>query len=167
MKQNDPAVRRLQTYLRLIGAHEDGITQPPIDGIFDTATERSVSDYQAKRGLPVTGEVDGELWEMIYAEYCALSKTDCAALPVPLFPCTPNAVLRAGMRDFSVAAARHLLSELHNSHASIPILPLSDEYDEKTADAVRCFQCLYRLPETGEIDRTTWDLLVGESARLE
>lgn len=167
MIKNDPSVSDLQTYLRLIASHEDGILAPPVDGIFDTATEQSVTDYQAKRGLPASGKVDEELWNLIYDEFCDLQKQDCTALPVPLFPCTPNAVLRLGCKDFAVATVRYLLSELHNSHASIPVLPLSDDFDADTQSAVLTFQKLHHLPETGSVDKITWDLLVEDYCCLE
>ena len=48
------AVRNIQRYLRAMANGSDGseIFAVPIDGIFDTATEAALSEFQRRRGFP-------------------------------------------------------------------------------------------------------------------
>ena len=52
------AILNLQRYLRAISFIDPRITRVPVDGLFDTDTQRAVEEYQSTRGLPVTGVVD-------------------------------------------------------------------------------------------------------------
>ncbi|MFJ8540813.1 L,D-transpeptidase family protein [Streptomyces sp. NPDC093586] len=55
-------VRELQARLRQIGWLVDGPT-----GTYDDLTERAVSGFQRKRGLPVTGRTDTVTWQRLLA----------------------------------------------------------------------------------------------------
>ena len=55
---------------------------------------------------------------------------------------------------------RYYLGVLGYFDPALPLLPLGDAYDEQTANAVRAVQRQNGLPETGIIDRSTWNAIL-------
>ena len=80
------AIFNLQKYLRAISFADTRVSRPPLDGIFDSATEDSVRSFQASRGLNANGLVDRATWDAIYEEYKALALAE----ELPFFPTTPT-----------------------------------------------------------------------------
>ena len=78
------AIFNLQKYLRAISFADKRVSRPPLDGIFDSATEDAVRSFQASRGLNANGIVDRMTWDAIYDEYKALALAEelprCEAL---------------------------------------------------------------------------------------
>ena len=67
------AIFNLQKYLRAISFADTRVSRPPLDGIFDTATEDAVRSFQSSRGMNANGLVDRATWDAIYEEYKALA----------------------------------------------------------------------------------------------
>ena len=76
------AIFNLQKYLRAISFADEKVLRPPLDGIFDSATEDSVRSFQASRKMEATGIVDKATWDAIYKEYRALALAE----ELPFFP---------------------------------------------------------------------------------
>ena len=53
------------------------------------------------------------------------------------------------------------LQELELIYTGLGAVTLSRIYDENTKSAVKLFQGKNNLPETGEVDRLTWDELAA------
>lgn len=62
-------IRDLQEYLRLIATVYTEIVPPEVTGIFDTATNAAVEDFQVRNGLPATGIVGSATWNAITSTY--------------------------------------------------------------------------------------------------
>lgn len=69
-----PEVRELQTQLAEIAEVYYSIPALAVDGIYGPATAASVSAFQEKFRLPVTGQVDQATWYKISAIYVAITK---------------------------------------------------------------------------------------------
>ena len=80
------AISNLQKYLRALSYVNDEITPPPIDGIFESATEESVRSFQRAFGLETNGVVDKTTWDAIYEQYKLIPSEP---LP-PFFPSSPK-----------------------------------------------------------------------------
>ncbi len=65
-----------------------------------------------------------------------------------------------------VREVQEYLRRLARDYPRIPLLSVDGIFGEKTAEAVRVFQELFRLPVTGEVDRATWEALLREYQRL-
>jgi len=65
--RGDP-VRTLQDYLNTLSVYS-GVFPVEVTGIYGVSTARSVSGFQRRFGLPVTGEVDRATWDEISAKY--------------------------------------------------------------------------------------------------
>ena len=154
------AIRNLQRYLRQLSYANDKIPTPPIDGIYDTATRDAVRAFQREERLPDTGAVDTATWELIFKRYEESLRREDAPVPLAQFPrISPGYALREGDESFLIRLVQYALGELDLIYKGLDDVPQTGVYDAATAEAVRGFQRRHGLPETGEVDRTTWDAL--------
>lgn len=162
-QNNRAAIEKLQRYLRQI-AHSDGaFSPPPVDGIFDSATEEALRRYQSMTGVPITGSADQETWERLYADYRASLAKNAAPRAVLIFPFAPLEFgFETGSRGFEVEAIQLMLRELGRNYAELENLPVTGEYDQKTTDAVKIFQERSRLEPHGRTDLLTWNTLADQ-----
>ena len=65
-------IRSLQTMLRVIAAADGTIPQVVPDGIYGPDTEAAVTAFQARSGLPPTGEADQATWNRVVDAYLKL-----------------------------------------------------------------------------------------------
>lgn len=69
-----PKVQQMQEQLDAIASVYTAIPNISADGIFGTATERAVREFQSIFGLPVTGVVDYRTWYKISEIYVAVTR---------------------------------------------------------------------------------------------
>lgn len=75
----------------------------------------------------------------------------------PNFPTYPGTPLTIGSGGTNVNRIEIQLNRISSNYPAIPkIYPLDEIYDDKTADAVREFQRIFNLPQTGVVDKSTW-----------
>lgn len=151
------AILNLQKYLRAISFADERILRPPLDGIFDSATEDSVRSFQASRGLGANGIVDKATWDAIYSEYEALALAE----ELPFFPFSPTSyAAKLGEKSAFVAIVQILLRELSVAYDAFDAVEPTGIFDTATEQAVRELQRASGLPETGELDRATYRRLL-------
>lgn len=154
------AVRNLQRYLRQLSYTDREITPPPVDGIFESVTRRSLSDFQRTRGMTQSGVADRATWDALYREYLASLERYSPPLPLYIFPRTPEGYgVSLGDEYFLVGIIQLLLNELRIIYDSLTPLVISGVYDAETEANVRDFQSKNRLDETGKVDKATWNKL--------
>lgn len=154
------AIRNLQRYLRQLSFVDEKIPTPPLDGIYGTRTREAVSAFQKSVGLPPTGEVDAVTWERLFAAYEASLVREGAPVPLAQFPrLSEGYALRQGDESFLVRLIQYALSELETIYPDLGAVRETGIYDDATAEGVRNFQRRVGLPQTGEVDRATWDAL--------
>ena len=161
------AILNLQRYLRQLSYHYPQITAPPIDGIFDRDTERSLREFQAMRGLPVTGRADRRTWEELYTLYRASIAENEPPRTVAILPFVAGEILlQKGDDGFTVSVLQYMLRELGESLAELEKVEVSGIFDENTAHAVQLFRVQNGLPEGETVDLITWNTLVDRFNRL-
>ena len=154
------AVANLQRYLRTLYYFDDSLSPTPVDGIYDRATEEAVRRFQKTEELPVTGRVDQETWERLFARYEKEKAFHRAPARIAYFPrVPPDYRVRVGEEQFLVRVIQHALQEIAIDFTFPAAVPQSGRYDEDTANAVRVLQRVSGLPEDGEVDRATWEEL--------
>ena len=79
----EAANANLQRYLRQLSYFDPSIPRPPLDGIFEAATEEALRAYQRSVGLPETGIADAKTWERLYSDY--LISLDENSPPAPIY----------------------------------------------------------------------------------
>jgi len=68
----------------------------------------------------------------------------------------PNETLQTGSRGNSVRTIQTQLNAISNTYTAIPKLRVDGIYGEQTTEAVREFQSIFNLPQTGTVDFATW-----------
>ncbi len=156
------AIFNLQRYLRNLSFREPNLPFVPIDGIYGDTTKAAVREFQKSRGLPVTGNVDLETWDLLYLAYLQSLEAGGRTEPLYLFPRNPVTYsVGVGDEGLIISAIRYLLRELMIDYGGeFEDIPLVGTYDRTTEDAVRYFQRLHGLPVTGRVDRITWNRMV-------
>ncbi len=152
-------VRELQQYLRVIRRERDGFTDVPVDGRFGPDTVAAVRQFQTEAGLPVSGDVDRATWEA--ARDAAREIITLHALPVAVQAFRiKQPSLKPGDTGDSVMILQIMLLALSIRFINLPKADLpSGTYTENTAAVVRALQRRTGLPETGTVDKPTWDAI--------
>ncbi len=69
----------------------------------------------------------------------------------------PGNVLSAGSTGSAVQTVQIQINRISRNYPAIPKIPLaSGEFDSATEDAVRTFQSIFNLPQSGAVDKATW-----------
>lgn len=153
------ATYNLQKYLRAISFYDSRVLRPPLDGIFDEATQNSVRSFQASRGLNANGIVDKASWDAIYKEYKALERYS----PLPFFPSyPPDYAIELNEESAFVAIVQILLRELSSVYDEFEEIQISGIYDEATENAIKKLQRASMLEPTGKLDKNTYRRLLND-----
>ena len=149
-------VRTLQYYLSIIAYFNSELQPVPIDGNFDSATVDAVERFQAYYGLPVTGIVDSDTWEVIdriYTETVAALPEGYQGNNAKLYP---GYFLTKGMRGENVSDLQSYLNLIGKTIPEIPEVPVTGYFGDQTDDAIRIFQQFFGIPVTGDVGPVTW-----------
>lgn len=68
----------------------------------------------------------------------------------------PGRPLTIGDSGITVFRMQHSLNRISDNYPAIPKIPVTGYYDDQTANAVRVFQEVFGLPNTGIVDEATW-----------
>ena len=149
-------VRELQHMLRYISRYNAEI--PPLnpDGIFGELTEDAVKAFQTLYKLPVTGEVDLNTWNEIRRVFHKLREIHLPANPVHVYP-PELAALSPNDTFDEVLILQIMLKKLADRYDNVPNVELSGVYDPKTQQAVINLQEIFKIDQTGKVDKQTWN----------
>lgn len=166
-----PNVVVLQTSLNRISQSYPAIPKiPEIDGIFGPRTEASVRAMQQIFGLTPDGIVGPGTWYEIVRLYTAVNRLGELRSQGQQFYAinwqSPEA-LQTGNQGEKVRQLQYMLSVLASYINDIPPLSVDGIYGRETRAAVIAAQGWLRLPETGVVDRTTWDEIYDQFAGIE
>lgn len=73
----------------------------------------------------------------------------------------PGYNLNIGASGDNVRMIQEQLNAISNTYTQIPKVAVQGQYNEQTADAVRAFQGIFNLPQTGIVDFPTWYRISG------
>ena len=151
----------VQFFLTLISQFVDFVAPVNADGIYGQNTANQVSAFQRYKGLPVTGEVDKVTWESLYDAYKGIvdyleERNEITFVSTEPFP---GVTLRRGDTGPSVGVFKGYLAYLSKVFFDIPPVAQNNLFDQRTQNAVREFQKIFSLPQTGAVDEKTWNTL--------
>lgn len=147
----------LQEMLRLI----DPSTTLSFDGHYGPETERDVRAFQRDNGLPETGAVDLDTWQVIRKEYKKQQVLQGQAYPLQIV-LQPNQVIERGSDNLHLYLIQALLTALKQFYLDMPAFRITGILDDPTARALVWFQDRAGLPKNGEVDKLTWKHLAHE-----
>ena len=157
------AVRNLQRYLRRLSYENQAIPPVPVDGIFETRTRESLSAFQKSVGLPVTGRADRITWERLFAEYEKRKREEDRRVSPDFFPQNPaDYETTLGERNAFISLLQFVLEELRVVYDTLPPFPQNGVFDAESSAAVREFQRIGGLPQSGRVNRNVWNRLAEE-----
>lgn len=154
-------VELLQRKLNRISANFPGIPKIyPADGFFDTGTTDAVRKFQEVFNLTVDGIVGTATWNEIQFIYNAVKKlytVNSEGLKISDVTTRYTRDLSEGDSGEGVLSVQYFLSYIALFVNSVQGAALDGSFGPSTREAVLSFQRTYGLPETGVVDRATWD----------
>lgn len=157
-----PRVGLLQYFLNLLSTYYSTIPDVNITYIFDHQTRDAVIEFQKTMGLPQTGIVDKETWDIIYKTILGIFRT----LPpeyvyLPEFRYTSFDYRKGLGTDYpEVFIIQEILSYISTVESSIPKIEVNGIFDDATEQSVIAFQKMVGLEPTGIVDAITWNALL-------
>ncbi len=149
-------VTTLQYYLTIL-AYFNGALEPVIrSGYYGPETVQAVERFQRFYGLNPTGIVDQNTWNVIsqsYIDTVSALPSGYSGINAKLYPgyfLTPNT------RNDNVRDLQTYLDLIGRNLTELPTLPITGFYGEQTENAVRTFQRLFGLTESGVVGPVTW-----------
>jgi len=152
----DPVVQQVQGILKDLNFY-DGT----VDGLTGPATRKAIQTYQLKVGLPGSGEIDTALLDQLGARqttaaipHPAPRPADGVAAPAarpPVIPVSAPADGATQSPDARIVRIQAGLKAFGNND-----MQLDGKVGARTKAAIKEFQALFGLPETGEPDEAVY-----------
>lgn len=157
------SVRSIQEQLNRIAINYPSIPFIEVDGVFDEATERSVTRFQEIFNLTPDGIVGKATWYAISRVYVAVkdlaeltSEGERADYASQEFP----GVLSLGVRGVEVLELQLYLATIALYNNEVKAVALDGVFGGGTLDSVVSFQRAYGLRSDGVVGEATWQKLV-------
>lgn len=155
-----PGIDLLQYFLSVIGMFNSSFPQVQITNVFDAATQAAVEELQRNNGLPVTGVVDKQTWDLIYDQFRGVIFILPALLSrIPLEP-YDGVLLRQGSNGERVELLQRYLNAIAEVYTDVPTVEVLGIFGPQTYNAVLAFQRLFGLTADGVVGRDTWNALL-------
>ena len=148
-------VRSLQTMLRVIAMNNARMSKAVPDGIYGPDTMHEVSALQRMSGLPQTGVVNEATWNEVIRQFGPAAVNVLQAQPVEIL-LEPGEKIGHNQASPYVFLLQSMLTVLSMGTPIIPLPGHSGTMDDITTAALRMFQSLSDLEETGVLDRESW-----------
>ena len=157
------SVRTIQQQLNRIHENYPGIPViSPVSNAYDRNTEDAVREFQRVFNLDTDGIVGKATWykiKQIYNGVKQLSDLSSEGLTLSELQRRYAEELRLGDSGIGVRTVRFYLAFLGYFLPELPMISLSDDFDQELLDAVYTFQRLYGLTVDGVVGRETWNAL--------
>ena len=167
MRRGDvgPYVRIAQVMLNRIGQNYPAIPKlEHVDGIFGAATEDSVRVFQGIFNLTVDGIIGRSTWYMmvqLHSSILRLSELASLGQTHYVIDFTYQNPTIYGESGSEVSLLQYILSVHSQFYVTIPFLTIDGVFGDETLRAVKAFQREVGLPQSGEVNESTWLALVN------
>lgn len=132
----------------------------PVDGIFGEDTENAVKVFQEIFDLTPDGIVGRATWNkmiMLYVSIKNLAELVSEGQDYPSFKLEFPENLTIGAVGPRVSSMQYYLLIISKFDPRVTSVPVTGEFGQLTANALKQFQMAYDLPVTGILDNATWD----------
>lgn len=148
-----PYVKLAQYFLRVAAGFYMDVRPIAIDGIFGSATDAAVRDFQRRFGLVADGIVGPDTWASLYDVFMGIANSSGLAVAYPGY------LLREGSRGENVWLMQDYLRIIAERY-SIPTLVPDSIFGPQTKMSVTAFQRSFGLVPDGIIGPDTWNRIV-------
>lgn len=148
-------IRNLQKMLQTVFRSEGVESRVIPDGIYCRETADAVSTFQRSHGLPVTGSVNQETWDLIVECYTPAQILESDACPLCI-PMRKNSKYAAGDENSNIMLMQCMLQEISKVFQCICPPSVNGVMDEATCLCIEQMQELCGIPVNGEMDMLTW-----------
>ncbi|MDE5946265.1 MAG: peptidoglycan-binding protein [Oscillospiraceae bacterium] len=159
MAGND--IKTLQIQLNRISRNYPAIPKiNQTDGIFGAYTREAVLKFQEIFNLQQTGIVDEATWYKIAYIYTSVKRLAELGSEGVSFEDTEKKFaneLKIGMQGFEIREIQYYLSVIGAYYDAILPVDITGYFGEETEQSVKSFQQVFGLPQTGIVDRQTWN----------
>lgn len=154
------AVTQIQRWLRALYSFGFPLPQVVPDGIYDDLTREAVSVFQGLSGLATTGTVDYVTWLALRDDYNKVIASTAVSLPIyPFEYLLDDQQIRGGDESVIVYIVQSMLAELLLVYSDLQGQEINGVFDNATVENVKRLQQVWQLPQTGAIDKETWNRL--------
>lgn len=157
-EQKRDFVRQVQQQLRTLSSIYNEIPEVLPTGVFDAQTAEAVRQFQRISNLPVTGKIDFDTWNAIFAGSCVIDESACQPLLIEPFP-SPLYIIRPGDSGGIVYILQAMLNALTAYYSNLIPIPYTGVYDDATREQVTRFQNIANTKVTGMVNKDTWNAL--------
>lgn len=144
----------------LLELYESGVDLPYVipDGIYGEETRAAVLTFQRLYSLPISGRVDNITWQALMeaAEIAYRDRMEASGI-FPFSERLASGTVTAGERSDLVAIIQIMLGRL--SGYDYEKTKIDGIYGGETERLIEGFQELNALPQTGTVDKATWNSL--------
>lgn len=142
-----------------------GVVQPILAGYCDG--NRTTCEGLSQWGSKDLGEAGYSAIEIIHYYYGNDMYINTAEAISGVPSSWPGYVLTIGSSGTKVEQIQQQLNRIARNYPAIPTITADGVYGPATSEAVKTFQKIFNLPQTGDVDYTTWytisDIYVGVS----
>jgi len=134
----------------------------PADGLFDKSTTDAVKEFQQVFGLAEDGLVGKNTWYSIQSVYNAVKRLyelNSEGLKLADLSTEYPAQLSEGSSGDGVLVLQYYLSYVSTYVPTVQSVSIDGSFGPLTKNSVLSFQRTYGLPQTGVVNRTTWNKL--------
>ena len=158
----------MQLMLNILSEYYNEIPEVPSSGSFEQQTLLGVLAFQRLFGLPQTGVADDRTWEAMYnaVKGVYIATDNGQNEPPAKILDFPGTTLSIGARGEYVQALQEYLNEISLVYPEITPITPTGNFGSNTRSAVLAFQREFDLPETGSVDRATWDSITRTFAEI-
>ncbi len=156
-------VKDLQVRLNRISADFPAIPKIyPVDGVFGVETEQAVRKFQEIFNLTIDGIVGKATWYKIIFAYNSvkdLAELTSEGLTYDEISRQYPGELKIGDSGIPVANVQYYLKVISQFYPPVPPVIVDGLFGIQTENSVKYIQGQANLPQTGIIDRATWNVI--------
>ena len=164
--EQEKAILQLQRAIRSIDFFESNSSKVRLNGVYDGETKEAVRRIQEKYGLPVTGVVDKDTWQVIMAVDMATAEARELARAVYILPRQEEYTIYPDLQDDVIYVIQHMLNVISQEYNEIGTVPFTGIYDSATQNAIKEFQRKNLLDSNGIITPSVFNALATEYERI-
>ena len=160
------AILEIQRLLRALDSYENQVSRVKPDGIYGEDTRNLVIEFQEKYGLPPTGIVDYETWNLLHSIDEARRDATKIARAVHIFPMYEKYEILPNSKDNTMLVIQHMLYEILNDHDDLDELTINGIYDLPTQNAIKILLRKSLNDDAPIINALVFDTIANEYERV-